>query len=298
MSQPWTPDHPVSPELARQLIEELTGQSIWDIRLLSQGWDNAAYLVDEEYVFRFPQRELAAGLIENESRVLPLIADRLPCDIPKPIFSGHIPELHPYPFLGAQMIEGETACRAKYIDFSHSAYETGEFLRDLHDIPLTDLQTLWAPRDDLRRADLSVRIPRIVGYMDELVDSGEDVPPFIDLLEEASGLFTPEEDLCWVHGDLYARHLVIYDGLLNGVIDWGDVHYGDRAIDLSIAYSFFSKEERAMFFAAYGEIDESLELRAKVKALHYAGILIPYAKEINDRDLLKAGRKALEFLKE
>lgn len=298
MSQPWTPDHPVSPDLARQLVEELMGQRISDIRLLSQGWDNAAYLVDQSLVFRFPQRELASGLIENESRVLPIVASGVQTQVPKPIWSGHITSLHPYPFLGANLIEGETACRAVEIDGNKLAFQVGKFLRELHDIPLNDVQRIWAPRDDLRRADLSVRLPRLFGYLEELIDAGEDVPDTIDLIEEASDYETWEEDLCWVHGDLYARHLIVKDGVLSGVIDWGDVHFGDRAIDLSIAFSFFSENERKSFFESYGEIDRSLEVRAKIKALHYAGILIPYAKEIKDEALLKAGRKALEFLNE
>ena len=61
---------------------------------------------------------------------------------------------------------------------------------------------------------------------------------------------TPSSDapLCWVHGDLYARHLLLDDHKkLCGVIDWGDVHLGDRALDLSIAYSFLPAEARLCF---------------------------------------------------
>lgn len=43
-----------------------------------------------------------------------------------------------------------------------------------------------------------------------------------------------------LHGDLYARHLLIQNGKIAGIIDWGDMHIGDVAVDLAILRAIFS----------------------------------------------------------
>ena len=45
---------------------------------MGAGWDNTAYLVNGEWVFRFPRRTIAVPLLEAEGRVLPKLAPRLP----------------------------------------------------------------------------------------------------------------------------------------------------------------------------------------------------------------------------
>jgi aminoglycoside phosphotransferase (APT) family kinase protein len=52
-------------------------------------------------------------------------------------------------------------------------------------------------------------------------------------------------------GDLYARHLVLEPGgAAKGVIDWGDVHYGDPALDLAVAHLLLAAGGHATFRAA------------------------------------------------
>ena len=99
---------------------------------------------------------------------------------------------------------------------------------------------------------------------------------------------------CWVHGDLYARHLLA-DEVKNlvGVIDWGDLHLGDAALDLSIAWSFLHAEARTEFAAAYGVIGEASWNRARFRALNYGIILMLYGRDINDPHLRSVGEYAL-----
>ena len=70
-----------------------------------------------------------------------------------------------------------------------------------------------------------------------------------------------------VHGDVYARQLLLDSaGRLAAVIDWGDMHRGDPALDLSIAYSFLPHEARPVFYENYGNIDEDARNRARFRA--------------------------------
>jgi aminoglycoside phosphotransferase (APT) family kinase protein len=98
-----------------------------------------------------------------------------------------------------------------------------------------------------------------------------------------------------VHGDLYARHFLV-DGSNTpcGVIDWGDVHLGDPALDLSIAYSFLLPGARSAFQEAYGHTDDTaLWERARFRALAYGILLTHYGSEVGDEAIQAAGEYAL-----
>ena len=102
--------------------------------------------------------------------------------------------------------------------------------------------------------------------------------------------------LVLAHGDLYVRHLLVDDAAcLAGVIDWGDLHRGDPAVDLSVAWSFLPPEARDSFRKAYGPIEESTWRLARLRALHYGVILLEYARGIGDARLFREGRTILRL---
>lgn len=77
------------------------------------------------------------------------------------------------------------------------------------------------------------------------------------------------------------------------MIDWGDVHFGDPAVDLSIGLSFLPPEGRAEFARSYGGIDEATWNRARLRAIHYGATLILYGTKVGDGSIEQAGRLAL-----
>ena len=54
----------------------------------------------------------------------------------------------------------------------------------------------------------------------------------------------------WFHGDLWLSNLLVTDGRLSAVIDWGLTGAGDPACDLAIAWRGFGPAGRAAFRAA------------------------------------------------
>jgi aminoglycoside phosphotransferase (APT) family kinase protein len=62
----------------------------------------------------------------------------------------------------------------------------------------------------------------------------------------------------WIHGDLMAGNLLVQDGRLSAVIDWGGLGTGDPAPDLSPAYWLFDGDIRAEYVAAVGYDDATL----------------------------------------
>ena len=113
MSRPWTAEIEVSSKLAAALIDAQFAQlAPAGVELLGIGWDNTAFLVNGEYVFRFPRRQIAVALLETETRLLPFVAPRLPLAAPLPEFVGEPEQRYPRPFAGYRKLAGRTACSA------------------------------------------------------------------------------------------------------------------------------------------------------------------------------------------
>ena len=97
-----------------------------------------------------------------------------------------------------------------------------------------------------------------------------------------------------VHGDLYARHLLVDDlRRVSGVIDWGDLHAGDPAVDLSVAYGFLPPRARAAFLHAYGPVDVRTRRTARLRAAFHSAALAWFADSTGAAALLREGLAAL-----
>ena len=98
-----------------------------------------------------------------------------------------------------------------------------------------------------------------------------------------------------LHGDLYSRHLVVSaEGRLSGVIDWGDLCLGSRAIDLCVALTAFEAPARQRLLEAYGDIDDGLWPAAYFRALTHGLALLSYAHDLADQPLIVETRVSLE----
>lgn len=266
---------------------------------LGAGWDNSAFLVDGRWVVRFPRRASAVALLETESRVLPHLAARLPLAVPEPAFVVAAAGAEG-PFAGYPLIAGRTACVAALSEEQRraAAPTLGRFLRVLHGSAVDDLDlpgdTLGRLRLDGRRHELEERLAVLVGR--GVVASPAPWIEAFDALGPDGGGPGPETV---VHGDLYARHLVVDDrGRIRGVIDWGDVHRGDPAVDLMVAFGFLPAAARDGFFEAYGPVDPATRRAARRRALFHAVAVAWYAAEDDDPALAAEGRRSLDHVLE
>ncbi len=67
----------------------------------------------------------------------------------------------------------------------------------------------------------------------------------------------------WVHGDLHPANVVVADGTLAGIVDFGDMFAGDPAWDLAAAWVLLPEGTAARFFDAYARADEAAIRRAR-----------------------------------
>lgn len=301
MSHQWEAQQIIEPPMALQLIrEQFPELPVKNIRLLGAGWDNTAFIIDEQLIFRFPRREIALPLLEAEWCALPKLAPRLPLPIPIPEWKGSPTASFPWPFIGYRMIPGFTACYANLTEEQRVALAEpiAKFLSTLHATPRSMISQCHIPGDNRSRIDGSLLIPKIKKNFEEL--------SLLGLLESKKQLESTLENLqhfraplgsSIVHGDFYVRHLLVDEKHhLAGVIDWGDIHLGDPAIDLAIAHSFLPARAHKLFIKAYGEISDETWTLAKLRALYSSSLLILFGHHSGDPVLMREGFRSLKVM--
>lgn len=263
--------------LARRLIgEQFPEVERRSFRLLGEGWDNTVWLVDEEWVFRFPRRAMVIPGLENEMRFLPHLAPLLPLPIPVPTLLGEPSAAFGWPFHGAPFLPGRELAEAALDDEARVRLgrPIGEFLRALHSLGL-DAEL---PVDPVRRADMSFRVPKTRERLAQLADEGLWIAPAAahEVVEAAAGL-SPPGPAAVAHGDLHLRHLLVDgDGRPAAVIDWIDLSRNEPGVDLALYWAALPPEGRAEFGEAYGPIGDDQLLRARILALFLCGTLAVY----------------------
>lgn len=299
MGESWTPEHPFELEDARRLLAARFPElRPIRARVLGAGWDNLAVEVESAngpLVFRFPRRAIAGPLLEAEVRWLSTLAPALSVAIPVPTHVGAPADGYPYVWAGYPLLHGEDATRLAPDDPARHrlAVDLGRFLRALHEVPTPP----DAPPDTIQRADTGAIRRRLLARLPRV--AGPDAPRFervAEALIERADAHAPGVPR-WQHGDCYALHqLVEADGTLVGVIDWGDVHVGDPAVDLAAAFHTVPPTARSAFFEAYAlQVDDGTRARARVRALQHSVALFDYARETGRTRLQTCAAAAIDW---
>ncbi len=301
-NRPWDPETPISTLAAARTIESQFGElAPARVELLGEGWDNTVFLVNGTWVFRFPRRRVAVRLVETEFAVLPRLAERMTIAVPIPVYLGAPTEAFPSVFLGYRRIPGSSACRVPLSASQRTrlAVPLAEFLRHLHEIPCREAEGWGVLPDRLNRLAFGSRQAKTLAGLEQLKRAGmvQETKSWRQLAEQIPDDFIASRSTL-VHGDLHACQLLLTRrATLSGIIDWGDLHLGDPAVDLALAWSFLPAPARRRFRQAYGEIPESRWLMARQRALFTTVILAGYALEKRDDDLAGECSQALQHLR-
>jgi len=257
-------EHPIDELLVKGLLEDqhpdLAGLPL---RELACGWDNVIYRLGPAHLVRLPRREIAAGLVANEQRWLPLLGPRLPLPIPVPRRVGAPGRGYPWSWSICAWIPGETAAEAQ-LDMEGAARDLAAFLVALHTEAPPE-----ARRNEFRGGALSSRnqaLEERLAFLGDEVDGGR----VRTLWEEAVAIERDPSERLWIHGDLHPANLVVRNRRLAAVLDFGDLTGGDRATDLSVAWMLFDADTRPIFRAAVSDVDEATWGRARGWALSHA----------------------------
>lgn len=281
-------------EIDEALIRRLLRQQHADLaerplRIVANGWDNLLARLGDDLVVRLPRRALAAVLIEHEQRWLPQLAPRLPLPIPAPVRNGTPAAGYPWAWSICPWFDGDNAAQAPPLDIAAAAVALGRFLAALHTEAPAD-----APENAYRGVPLRQRQAVVERYLAKLSASALDLRRVRRRWEEACDLPPHGGPPLWLHGDLHPANLVVRDGALAAVVDFGDLTGGDPATDISIAWMLLPPEARPIFRDALGGVDDTTWRRAAGNALAHA--LACLASSADNPTMAAVGRRTLDAL--
>jgi aminoglycoside phosphotransferase (APT) family kinase protein len=261
-----------SDQLVRRLLEsQHPDLAHLPLLLADSGWDNAIYRLGDKLALRLPRRALAATLIENEQRWLPQLQRRLPLRVPAPLRVGAPQEWFPWSWSVTPWLSGQTADTAP--PDLHQGEALAAFLNCLHVPPPED-----APRNAYRGVPLERRAARFNAALDKLAGSSHVLTRQHEAIWEAALAAPLDERDTWIHGDLHPRNVLVVDGRLDAVIDWGDIARGDRATDLAALWTLLpDTESRQRAMVSCRSVSLDTWARARGWALLLAVILLDAA---------------------
>ena len=219
-----------------EIKKNFPGIKIKKYYFIETGWMNQIIVVNDGIVFRFPRTAGGIKRLSGELKLLPLLKNS-PFMIPEYKFI-HIEDQF---FAGYQMIAGDTMVNAKSL---------GNGVLNDSILLLNYLQKF--DRDSFKKTYLQIYNSNAwIRHEKYLVDSfrgeleaytgNEYFDEVFDLMDIAMSDLD-DGDISLIHGDLSGENIILNrrHSRINGIIDWSDASYGDRALDIAAIIDGFS----------------------------------------------------------
>ncbi|HEY3437810.1 MAG TPA: aminoglycoside phosphotransferase family protein [Actinotalea sp.] len=257
--------------LLAEQIPHLAGLPIRPV--LSTGTVNAIYRVGDALYARLPRLAAWAQDLENECLWLPRLASHLSLAIPEPVATGRPTSAYPFAWAVYRWIPGEPYADDRVDDERQAGADLARFVHELRGLDPA-VGSRPAGRRPLRELDEVTR--------EAIAASGHAIDPARALAAWDRAPDAPAWDRrpVWIHADLLRPNVLVSEGRLRAVIDFGGVGVGDPAADVIPAWAVFGPSGRAAFRASL-DVDDGTWERARGYALHQAAMIIPYYRETN-----------------
>jgi aminoglycoside phosphotransferase (APT) family kinase protein len=274
---------PVGEELVRALLHTLT--TSYDglplRRLDSSGSSNALFRLGDDLLVRLPRQPGGTTTIEKEQRWLPYVAPALPVPVPEVVAVGAPALGYPERWSVVRWLDG-----ARPRPPATDEPSRHDLARDLAAV-VTGLRGAVVPREaehdqalrwyrgePLAALDADTRVSLAACRSIEGLDL--DLAACTALWDEAMALPHRADDRPrWLHGDLVAENLLVGEGRLAALLDFGGLSVGDPTVDLVVAWELLDPEARRTFATAVA-VDEATWLRGRAWALALAVMTFPY----------------------
>ncbi|MBP2352862.1 aminoglycoside phosphotransferase (APT) family kinase protein [Kribbella aluminosa] len=208
------------------------------------GWDNRTFHLGADMVVRMPSAAEYAQAVEKEHRWLPVFAPLLPLPIPVPLAQGEPTSAYPHPWSIYQWLDGVTATADRIADPVQFALDLAGFLVALQRVDATD-----GPQPGIHNW---YRGGTLRTYDENAQAAFEELEAYVDV-ELAREIWANSVDARWdrvdrwFHGDVAEGNLLLENGQLSAVIDFGTCGVGDPACDLAIAWTLLTADGRQAF---------------------------------------------------
>ena len=282
---------PAEIDLTVDLVAALVGSQHPElaapVRRAAHGWDNVIFRLGEDLAVRLPRRSVAVPLIKNEQRWLSFLAPRLPVPVPHPVRIGAPSEAFPWPWSITPWFGGHPLAALSVSERRPYAPGLGRFLARLHTPAELD-----APLNPVRGIPLAGRSEVLNRHLDTIeLDHRAALRRRWERMVATRPWAGPP---LWLHGDPHPGNVLVQDGALRAVIDFGDLTAGDPATDLAVGWLAFDRRARDELRTTYARdrrLDDDTWTRACGWALCLGVALI--ANSDDEPVLAAVGRHAL-----
>lgn len=227
------------------------------------GWDNRTFRLGDDLAVRMPSAARYVAAVAKERSWLPRLAPHLPLPIPEPVAAGEPGHGYPFPWSVNRWLPGTPLAALDTADLPALAERLAYFLVTLRAVDADDGPAAGA-HSFFRGAHPSV-------YADEVERCRRSLAGRIDDDRVAAiwrdALATRwEGPNVWFHGDVAPGNLLLVEGRLSAIIDFGTSGVGDPACDLVLAWTRLDVPSRRVFRDALG-LDDATWARARGWAL-------------------------------
>ena len=255
------------------------------------GWDNRTFRLGDRMSVRLPSAAAYVAQVEKEHRWLPEIGPRLPLPIPRPLAKGAPGEGYPWPWSVYGWLDGKPAEADLIVDITRFSRALAGFLVALQRIDATGGPP--AGQHNFHRGGPLVVYDAQTRAALSTLGGRVDTAAVEDVWAAALDSEWQGKPV-WVHGDMAWGNLLVQDGELYAIIDFGSSAVGDPACDLAIAWTQFFGESRQAFRAAL-PLDDETWARGRGWALWKALITVA-GHDSNQRDAEKSWRVINEVM--
>jgi aminoglycoside phosphotransferase (APT) family kinase protein len=221
---------------------------------------------------------------------LPKLAPHLPLALPVPLAIGLPAESYPFEWSVCTWLPGESA-NGTIDDLQRAAVDLAAFVKALRQVDTTGAH----PRPPRGRggslAEHDEQVRRSIAQLGDRIDADAALRSWQQSLG-APGWNGTE---VWVHGDLLPGNLLVVDGRLSAVIDFGGLNVGDPACDLQPVWNMFAGDSRQRFLTEL-EVDDPSWLRGRGWALYQAVSALPYYWSTNAGMIRQASHALAQVL--
>jgi aminoglycoside phosphotransferase (APT) family kinase protein len=286
----------VSAEQAGRLVAEQFPQwaSLPVTEVANGGWDNRSFHLGEDMLLRLPSAAEYALAVEKEHRWLPELARSLPLPIPVPLGKGSPGAGYPFAWSIYEWIDGTPATFESVVDPILFAEDLADFVAALQRIDAADGpqpgKHNWFRGATLRTYEAQARsaLDDLRGHVDDALAR--------EIWAQAIEAQWDGVDV-WFHGDLAQGNLLLEDGQLSAVIDFGTCGVGDPACDMAVAWTLLSSRGRDVFRKRLA-VDDATWARGQGWALWKTLVSCANSQGEDDADAVDARRVLAEILAE
>jgi len=276
--------------LARRLLaEQLPAYADLSLRRVpSGGTDNVVFRLGPDLAVRMPMHPGGADGLRKELRWLPVIAPHLSLDVPEIVATGEPSDGYPFPWAVVRWLPGEDGVTGRIDSLHEAALALGRFVRELQAVAN-------APRPGsegfVRGGPLVERDPAFRAALARC-DGLLDVDRVRAIWEDALAAPDWDNPPVWLHADLLPSNLLLRNGRVAGVLDFGAMATGDPAYDVTPAWHVLDRESRSVFRNIV-EADDATWRRARGLVISGAVIAFPYYRHTNP-SMIAIARRGIE----